>query len=631
MTVQASWRSVAALCVLAPLTAVAHDHEEHDEEPVVPTTLEELKAEVEKAVEEYDIPSVGIAVVDESGPLWIDAFGYADIESERAATTDTMYRIGSTSKMFVALAVLKLVEEGKLSLDDKLADLAPEIEFENPWEETDPVRVVHLLEHTTGWDDLALREYAHNDPAPATLKFGLDYHPASRTSRWKPGTRSSYCNSGPPIAAYIVQKITGQEFESWVQDRFFTPMGMQTMTYRLSEDVEKLGVTSYQGDEPQDYWHIIMRPSGSINASPKDMAKFVSLYLNRGRVGDTALVSEASLARMETVGSTPAAAAGQHAGYALHNYSSIYEQWDFRTHNGGVNGGLTELSYLPSAGRGYAFMINSGNGQAFGEISRLVRSYLTHDLEAPASPEPVAITDGHKALTGLYRLVNPRQEMSRFIDYVLGIRTITVDDEALSTHPLIGGADNVSRYLPVSGQVFIDEESRITTLSAVNDAMAGSVVHIGTSVYEPVSPVVVYGQLVVVAVWLLSIVISIPYLLVWGVRRLRGKIPPGPTIRVRTWPLLAGLSIIAFVVLFIVAASDPFEKLGKPGVFSILILLMTIAFAVFAVLGLVTAWRERATPMNRVNYWFSTISSSAHVLVAVYLLSYGVIGMTTWG
>ncbi len=205
-----------------------------------------------------------------------------------------------------------------MSLDDKLSDLAPEIEFENEWESTDPVRIVHLLEHTTGWDDIHLPEYGHNDATPATLKEGLDFHPHSRVSRWKPGSRMTYCNAGPPVAAYILQKITGQDFEDYVQENFFAPMGMQTMTYRLSADVEAKGVTLYDNrNTPQDYWHIIMRPSGSINSSTTDMQKLVSFFVNRGAVDGEQLISLASLQRMERVESTPAAAAGQEVGYGL--------------------------------------------------------------------------------------------------------------------------------------------------------------------------------------------------------------------------------------------------------------------------------------------------------------------------
>jgi CubicO group peptidase (beta-lactamase class C family) len=71
------------------------------------------------------------------------------------------------------LAALKLQEEGKLKLSDKLQQSLPEVAFQNPWESTDPVRLVHLMEHTTGFDDLHLREWAHNDPMPVTLKEAL--------------------------------------------------------------------------------------------------------------------------------------------------------------------------------------------------------------------------------------------------------------------------------------------------------------------------------------------------------------------------------------------------------------------------------------------------------------------------
>jgi hypothetical protein len=473
-----------------------------------------------------------------------------------------------------------------------------------------------------------LVEYASSDPQPLTLKEGLDLHPHSRQSRWKPGTRSSYCNSGPPVAAYIVQKITGQDFEEYVRENFFDPMGMETMTYRLSEDVEEHGVTLYQGGEPEDYWHISLRPSGSINASPKDMAKFVRFFLDRGRVDGEPLVSEASIKRMESVASTPAAAAGQGTGYGLHNYTSTYERWAFRAHNGGVNGGLSDLSYLPEAGRGYHFAINSGNGEAFGRISRLVRGYLTRDLEPPDAPEPVELAPVHMQLAGLYRAINPRQEVTRFLDYLLNIQKLYVDDGKLARRGLLGG--DVRYFLPVSDRLFMEEESGLVSMSAVEDALAGPVIHANTLVLQKASPLVVYGTLVIAILWAASIVISIPYLLVWGVRRLRGRIPGGATIRVRTWPLLAGLSFLVFFGLLAATISDPFDSLGKPTAVSITVFIASLAFAVFAMLGLAEAWWARKTPMNRVNYWYSATSSVLHVLVALYLFSFGIIGLVTW-
>ncbi len=617
-------RSIVLLGLFAFAGAVAQD----EEDAIVPETIDELLAAVNDVLEETDTPGIALAVVNEGGPEYIGALGKANVENDIDADADTLFRIGSTSKMFVALAVLQLVEEGRLSLDDKLADLAPEIEYENPWEETHPIRVVHLLEHTTGWDDIHLPEYAHNDPTPATLKEGLDYHPHSRTSRWQPGTRMSYCNAGPPVAAYIVQKITGQDFEDYVQENFFTPLQMTGSTYLRSEGVQERGATLYSDGEPEDYWHILMRPSGSINASASDMARFLFLFLGRGTHDGVQYVSPESLDRMEAPMTTDGARAGLEVGYGLHNYTSRHEQWTYQSHNGGVSGGLTEFAYLPDVNRGYAFMINSGSGAAFGDISNLIRNYQTRDLEEPEIPEAVALSSEEQNVAGLYHGINSRQQLSYFLDRALGIDKFWFEGGELKRKPLLGG--DGSEYVPAGGGKFLSPHTGRVMLVQTEDPLAGPVIHVGTQVLRPVSPLVAYGQLAIGVLWLVAIGTSFLYFFVWGARKWRGKVPSGPSTRIRAWPLLASASIVAFVVLFTVGMGDVFETLGKPTPISIAIMLASLAFAIFAVLGAWTAFRERSTEMNRVNYWYSAISSSLHLLMAIYFGWFGIIGIQTW-
>ena len=618
---------VAGLAAVALCCGVALAQD--DDEKIVPTTIEELLAAINDVLDERDTPGVALAIVNEDGPEWIGALGKANVESDIAADADTLFRIGSTSKMLVALSVLQLVEEGRLSLDDKLAELAPEIEFENPWEETHPVRVVHLLEHTTGWDDIHLPEYAHNDPTPATLKEALDYHPHSRKSRWQPGTRMSYCNAGPPVAAYIVQKITGQDFEDYVQDNFFTPLTMTGTTYRRSEGVQQKGATLYSNGVAEDYWHISLRPSGAINASANDMARLLQMFLGRGTLDGVQYVSSASLERMETAHTTNAARAGLEIGYGLNNYTSAHEHWVYQAHSGGVNGGLTEFAYMPDANRGYAFMINSGSGAAFGDISDLIRNYQTRDLAEPDVPDAVPMKD--YAIAGLYHPINPRQQISYFLDRALGIEKLWFEDGVLKRKALLGG--DVTDYRPALSGQFRSPKSGRTVLLSAEDPVAGLVVHAGNLVLKPVSPLVAYGQLAIAALWLVSIGTSFLYFLVWGVRKLRGKVAKGGSTRIRLWPLFAGVSVVAFVALFAAgmsSTSNIFITLGRPTATSISIMLATIAFAVFAALGTFTAITERNTKMNRFNYWYCSISSYLHLLVAAYLLWFGVIGIQTW-
>jgi CubicO group peptidase (beta-lactamase class C family) len=604
---------------------------QEEEETFVPTTIEELLDAIGETMAEHDVPAVGLALVDASGPVWVGSLGKAVLETDKDADADTLFRIGSTSKMFVALSVLQLVEEGRLSLDDKLADLAPEVEFENPWEDTDPIRVVHLLEHTTGWDDIHLPEYAHNDPKPATLKEGLDFHPHSRSSRWKPGTRSSYCNAGPPVAAYIVQKITGQDFEDYVAANFFAPLQMNSATFRLSEGMKQNGATLYTDGVAEEYWHIIIRPSGSINASPNDMAAFLRLFLGRGAVDGVQYVRPESIDRMERAESTNGARAGLEVGYGLNNYTSSHDNWVYHAHNGGVNGGLTEFAYLPEAGAGYAFMINTGSGAAFGEISDLIRNFQTRELAPPVIPEAVAVEDADRDVAGLYQGINPRQQVGYFLDRVLGVQRLWFEGDELQRKPLLGG--DVDKYVYAGNGLFRSPDTGLIVLGRAEDPLAGEVVHVGSQVLKPVSSALVYGQLAVGILWGLVIATSFLYFLVWVVRKLLGKVPAGASTRIRVWPLLASLSTVGFVLLFSMgmsSTSDIFVTLGRPTAISVGVMLLSIALAVFAVLGVHASVKYRAAEMNRFNYWYCSVSSGIHLVVVFYLAWFGVIGIQTW-
>ena len=190
-----------------------------NEPPKPAQSIPELRQQIEEILKDARTPGTSIAIVNRDGMEWVDGVGKADVANHRAVTAETLFRIGSTSKAFTALAILLLVDQGKRGLADPVRKLAPEIWFENRWEASDPVRVVHLLEHTTGWDDMHLREYAKDASSQMGLREALDYDHQSRISRWPPGTRMAYCNSGPSVAAYIVEKLTNQWFEDFVEHR----------------------------------------------------------------------------------------------------------------------------------------------------------------------------------------------------------------------------------------------------------------------------------------------------------------------------------------------------------------------------------------------------------------------------
>jgi CubicO group peptidase (beta-lactamase class C family) len=598
-----------------------------------PQDLQQLKDSISEIVERYNIPAVGIAMVDKSGPIWIDAIGKSNLEKNIEADKNTLFRIGSTSKMFVGLAVLKLVEQGSLKLTDKLSDLIPEIEFRNRWEDSAPIQLVHLLEHTTGWDEQHYPEFAHNDPTPVTLKQGLDFHPHSRTSRWVPGTRYAYNNSGPSVAAYIVAKITNQPFEEYVEQEFLSPIGMKNTTFFETENMRDLGAVGYNNDnEPYDYKHLLMRPAGAINSSPRDLAKLLQFFINRGKMEQHRILSSASIARMEQQKSTPA---GLQTGYGLTNYSSAFDTWVYREHNGGMQGALSEFAYLPEANLGHAILLNSDNQAAFKKISNLIRAFETKSLSVQDSVYTGTITPEHRELAGVYYPINPRVQKLDFMFYITGMKTLSFEGDTLVQSKAIGTRKNY--FYPVSESAFKSKLTGLVSLAKVVDPLEGEVVHLAYKnasnnnfVLKRVNGFFAYSQLFSAILWLLALVSTIVYVVLWLIRCLRGKASTAISAQIRTWPLIAAGSMFITYFLLFISSTDPYLYLASITWVSALIWLTTICFAASSLMSVFVIARAFRSGVSLWDHKYFTVLSVLHFLMALSLIYFGVIGIMFW-
>lgn len=599
-----------------------------DEKGPVPTSLQELEKEIRKVMAEKHVPGVSIAIVNRDEVVWYGPLGLADVAGKKPVTPDTLFRIGSTTKGFVSLSVLQLVEQGRLRLEDPVHKWAPEVEFTNPWESTDPIRLVHVLEHTTGFDDIALREYAHNEPDPIRLHDALALNPKSRKSRWRPGTRVSYCNSGPPIAAYVVEKVTGETFEDYVQKNLFDPLQMNTASYFLTPEVEQSLTKLYRtdGTSTYPYWHISMRPSGSINASAREMGNYIQMYLNRGSFNGQQIVQNASLERMERPETSYAARAGMRTGYGLSNYTTPYKSFIFHGHNGGVEGGLTEMSYLPEHGIGFIMMMNSGDGSAYTEINDMIRGYLIRDLPKPTLPSASNIAAELAAkYDGWYEPISPRVQMLQFLERLAGMARVRVDDNKFEMKSL----GRTREYVAVQDLLLREKETPVATIALIPDAEEGIIVQGMMSTFRRIPTAQAIVQIVLPVLVLLLMMSSVLFALIWIPRRIFGRMRDVPLLRVRIIPLIAVLSLAAFVFLMLHGTNN-IMLLGRVTWLSLTIFVLTLLFALASVWGLIVAVRARKSVRRSVAI-HSLLVATACTITAIYLAYWGIIGLRTWG
>ncbi len=593
-----------------------------------PKTHEELKASIKAVLKEAGIKAAGIATINPDGSEWMEAFGYSDFDNRIRTTGKTMFRLGSISKMYVALAILKLKEEEKLTLKDRVRDLVPEIKFYNPWSDSNPVTVEQLLEHTTGWCYWKFAEFASNDPTPLKLKDALNMYPDSRTSQWVPGTRHLYSNSGPAVAAYIVEKLSGRSFENYIAEYFFKPMNSEYMTFFNSPYYKKHRAHLYDNNHKTEYFHMLMRPSGSLNASPEDMLKMIRLFINRGTIQDNQILKPDSFDRMERSETLPVSSSGMFL-YGLANHAAPYKQFIYRSHGGSVPGGDADFAYLPGMNTGYAVMINTNNQEALTRIVNLIKGFQTSNLTVPpVETEPAVISD--RDLTGYYMPVNPKfRFFAPFTKLKRLVKLFHKEDKIVKTDIF---NKRPKEFKATQNNRFISVKTGRVGMALANDPIEGEVIHAGEIVLRKTSRFIVFFQLSVLVLWFLVLITTPVTALIRGIIFLFPSRRDKKALLINILPFLTSLCIFALSPAVMMADTHYgfLRLMGTVNTGSIMFMLLSLLFGILSVWSALYIFRNRKAEISVLLYSHSAAASLVHLTVAVYLLINGYIGVQVW-
>jgi len=422
---------IVALAILTPAAA----------EPVA-----ELVSRLDTARLKGGVPAFAVVLVEQGQPAVVRHAGVADLDDRSPVSERTRFRIGSITKTFTAIAMLLADRTGSLDIEAPLTEATGSGLVPNPWSPQHPVTVARLLEHSAGLQDWVQDEWDLNDPL--SLADALGYRPASRTVRWKPGMFDSYSNNGPGVAARILELETGDSYESFVHEHIFGPLGMKSAT--ITPDAATLAAlaSGYDTDGTSviPFWHVIFRPSAAISLEPADMAPFVRLFLDRGRIQDHVFLTADEIRRMETPATTLAARNGLTSGYGLGLRSWQHQGHLLFGHGGDADGYLAHFGYSSDSGRGYFVVINVFRHPPLREMRAALDDWVTAPLPEVQIAAGDIDPDAARALTGDYRQVT-----TRFPGNPPG-RRIAVEwvDGALHTRT----ADAVRELVPVTDRLF---------------------------------------------------------------------------------------------------------------------------------------------------------------------------------
>jgi CubicO group peptidase (beta-lactamase class C family) len=551
-------------------------------------------------------------------------------------TADTHFRAGSISKTFVAIALVQLYEDGEIDLDTPVAELASDVEIDNAWLVSDPVRLIHLLQHTAGLDDMHFNEiYNQSHPPDMPLAEVLKLNPASRVVRWPPGTRMSYSNPGYGIAGHILEKLTGEKYEDRIAEEIFKPIGMtESSFYLVPEDHAKLarGYSSRSGP-PVAYTPIYLRPAGNLHTSAGDMGKFVQLLLNWGETATDLVVDPEYLSNMEHPRTSLASAAGLRNGYGTGLASSFVEGFPMLGHNGGIEGFSSSFAYSTSRDVGYVVLLNSTHSpEAMRRISRLAVRYLKAEVEAPPKPEALVGEAVLREYEGYYHQANPRHQVMAFVEWLRAGQQVRVNGSRLDVTPVFGPATTL---IPVSNNLFRLDADPEATRVFTTDA-DGTMILTGGSLYLERRPrwrvdVIRWPVLASVAVALTPLLMMVP----WVVRTLsrrRATREGGRATRKGFWWLkLSLLGCSAALILPAIGLMNAGDtELGTRNLWTIAIFTGSILAPTAAILSFLFTVEAFMSGAGRWLKAYAVVTSIAALIVAGYLSAWGMLAFTPW-
>lgn len=583
--------------------------------PTPPATVEQLQARLGELLAQERIPGLGLALLKDHRLLWVGGVGMADVDKQIPVDADTPFLVGSVSKSFTALAVMTLVEAGKIDLDAPIQRYLPDAPIDNPWEATHPVTVAQVLEHTAGFDDLSLRNFVterHNVPVQtAVLESAAAYR-----LRWPPGQRYSYSNPGYLLAGALIEKVSGEPFDDYLEREVLRPLGMHAASYRY--DANSGAAQGYNDAlAPEIYPHAGDRPAGALRASARELSGFVLAMMNR----QLPILSLESLQRMETPMTSAAARAGLSTAHGLANEGLERSGFSLRRHTGGVPGFSAYYAY--EAERGFGFVVLINRMVAPKAVTDLIMGFLIRDIPAPGKSTRALSADEAAQYAGYYRTASPGMSLFRFLDLLFDVASVSADGDGLRFSPVLGESEH---WVAMGGHRFRAENDLSATFAFVPQS-DGSFVLTGRREYlEPVSALSALLPVGLSAAALLSLLLGLCYAPFWLWSWLRGRLRKGSRA-VRVWPLLASACLFGHIGL--ITALDV-AALGRFGLPSVLLWLSMLAFALFSVLAVATMVRRWRAPMGRFQRWHSLAASLGALWLSGWMTAFGYVGARFW-
>jgi len=441
------------------------------------------------AIERGDVAGAVVAVVKNGEVIFAKGYGLADVEKHKPVDAErTMFRPGSVSKLFTWTAVMQLVEQGKVNLDH---DVNEYLDFKIPARSDGPITLRNIMTHTPGFEE-QIKSLIVDDPKQlVSLKVYAERSTPVRI--FKSGSTPAYSNYATALAGYIVERVSGQPFDDYIETHLFKPLEMSHATFRqplpaaFEADMSKGYALGSQ--PPKPYEIVIAAPAGSLAASGVDMAHFMIAHLEGGEYHGARILGAETLKMMHE---TPTDMIPPLNRMMLGFYEQNYNGHRIISHGGDT---VYMHSYLHLLLDDHVGLFVSANSQGREGAAGAIRGALFDDFLAryfPGAPDVRSVdaktaAEHAKLIAGNYESSRRAETSFMSISGFASPFKVSVDKDGLLTTSAFKGRSGAARhYREVEPFVWRDVDSGWRLAAKVVDG------HVQRFSIDEISPFMVF-------------------------------------------------------------------------------------------------------------------------------------------
>ncbi len=323
------------------------------------TLIEGLESIVQDQMQRWGVPGIAVGIQYE-GNTEFGGFGVANVETGAPVTPETLFQIGSISKVFTATLLMTLVDEGRIDIEAPVVTYVPELVLSDS-DARNRITVRHLLTHMAGFYGDRFDDHGDGDDALSRAIAALSDLPQQTT----PGEVWTYCNAGIDILGKGIQNLLGIPFEQAMRERVFAPLGLERSTYFAKEAIRHAVAVGHRGggSEPLRVaypWPIPRRsnPAGGVVSNVMELLRFAACHMLDGEVGAVRVISRDAAIVMRTIQTRADFGRWWGFGWLMQNVGGTYTV----EHGGATNGFTARLLTIPERQFAIAILTNHDIG-----------------------------------------------------------------------------------------------------------------------------------------------------------------------------------------------------------------------------------------------------------------------------